>query len=103
MYYRALPDLEFKYSALLTTAAAAPSTVTTYIVQMILTNIGATDQTVTISSNAGTVTQASIVVSAHDQFSKKYDEAWDIVGGLTISCDANNAIQAQIYGRKNYS
>lgn len=73
------------------------------IVEFILTNTSATDNTVTIKNNEGTpVTEAVFVVSAYDQIAPTFKNGWKFTGGIRISDAVGSEVRYQIKGYKEY-
>jgi hypothetical protein len=104
---RILPDHQFFFKGELTTSAASLNTGPVnpaYIKQIILTNIGADDVTVTLTSGESSpATEATIVVSGRDQWTRTYDQGWEFTQGIRGSASANSAIRAQIWGYQKSS
>lgn len=99
---RILPDKQFFFKGALTTTSATLNTNhvnPAYIKQIILTNISADDVTVTLTTGESSPgTEATIVVSARDQWTRDYEQGWEFTQGIKGSASANGAIQAQIWG-----
>lgn len=73
------------------------------IVELILTNITASDVTVTIKNNEATpLTEAAFVVSANDQITPSYEGGWKLTSGIRLSDGSGASIRYQIKGYKEY-
>lgn len=76
---------------------------TVRIVELILTNITASDVTVTLKNNEGTpLTEATFVVSARDQIDPTYANGWKFTSGIRMSDGSGSSIRYQIKGWKEY-